>query len=115
MKALTPLPNRHVLVIDDNRSIHEDFRKILGTDAQAGDKLADIEAELFGDDAPPEPAAAEAFHIDSAYQGQEALQMIQNAVAAEQPYAMAFVDVRMPPGWDGIETVDHIWKVYPDL
>jgi PAS domain S-box-containing protein len=28
---------------------------------------------------------------------------------------MAFVDVRMPPGWDGIETIAKIWDVYPDL
>ena len=28
---------------------------------------------------------------------------------------MAFVDVRMPPGWDGIETISHIWKEFPDL
>jgi signal transduction histidine kinase/AmiR/NasT family two-component response regulator len=28
---------------------------------------------------------------------------------------MAFVDVRMPPGWDGVETTAKIWEKYPDL
>src|SRR5258708_19048976 len=28
---------------------------------------------------------------------------------------MAFVDVRMRPGWDGIETTAKIWEKYPDL
>ena len=41
--------------------------------------------------------------------------MVEKAVAAGRPYAMAFVDVRMPPGWDGVETTREIWKVAPDL
>ena len=28
---------------------------------------------------------------------------------------MAFVDMRMPPGWDGVETIEHLWEVDPDL
>src|SRR5258708_1264311 len=28
---------------------------------------------------------------------------------------MAFVDVRMPPGWDGVQTISHIWEQYPEL
>lgn len=61
----------------------------------------------------PRPAAD--FELDSAHQGKEALSKVQQALAAGRPYAMAFVDVRMPPGWDGIETVARIWQIYPDL
>ena len=104
--------HRRILVIDDNRAIHEDFRKILaGEKEEAGYK--DLKAELFGDTA-PEPAAA-AFEVDSAYQGEEGLERVKQAVEAGRPYAMAFVDVRMPPGWDGIETTARIWEVSPDL
>src|SRR5262249_8668451 len=53
--------------------------------------------------------------IDSAYQGQEGLALIEEAVKKGKPYAMAFVDVRMPPGWDGVETTSRIWQVCPDL
>ena len=53
--------------------------------------------------------------IDSAYQGQEALECVRKALCDKQPYALAFVDVRMPPGWDGIETIKRIWEVDADI
>jgi len=34
--------------------------------------------------------------------------MAGQAVAEGRPYAMAFVDMRMPPGWDGLETIEHL-------
>jgi len=55
------------------------------------------------------------FPVDSAYQGQEGLEMVKKAQAEGRPYAMAFVDVRMPPGWDGVETTIQLWKSAPDL
>ena len=41
--------------------------------------------------------------------------MVQKSVAEGRPYAMAFIDFRMPPGWDGMETTKHLWQVCPDL
>ncbi len=106
--------NRRILVIDDNPAIHEDFRKILGpVDTGLSKQLEADEAALFGDE--PEFVKAWSFEIDSAFQGQEGLEKVRAAVAAGLPYAVAFVDVRMPPGWDGIETIGHIWKEFPDL
>ena len=55
------------------------------------------------------------FEIDSAYQGQEGLEMVCQALRDKRPYAVAFVDVRMPPGWDGIVTIAHLWKEDPNL
>ena len=55
------------------------------------------------------------FEIDSAYQGQEGMDLIEKSLRQEWPYATAFVDVRMPPGWDGVETTRRIWEKYPDL
>src|SRR5439155_13377729 len=43
------------------------------------------------------------------------LEMVTKALSEKRPYAMAFVDVRMPPGWDGVETIAHIWKTDPEL
>ena len=69
-----------------------------------------------GDDAATtKPAHVHDFSLDSAYQGQEGLAKIKKARDEGNPYAMAFVDVRMPPGWDGIETTAHLWEVEPDL
>ncbi len=50
------------------------------------------------------------FEIASAYQGQEGLDLVEKSLWADQPYALAFVDVRMPPGWDGVETISKIWQ-----
>ncbi|HMJ92097.1 MAG TPA: response regulator [Candidatus Acidoferrum sp.] len=102
-----------ILVVDDNRAIHEDFKKIL---CHGGDSSPDLEAAetaLFG--AVEHRTDAVKFRVDSALQGQEALQLMEAALREGDPYAMAFMDVRMPPGWDGIETTEAIWKAYPDL
>jgi len=112
---MTPQPQRQhrVLIVDDNRAIHADFRKILCPAATASPAMRTLEAELFGGGA--ETAACDGFELDSAYQGQEALALVEQAVREARPYALAFVDVRMPPGWDGIETIGEIWKCCPDL
>ena len=104
--------NRRILVIDDNKAIHDDFKKIL-VKKSASDNLAAAEAALFGDEGPK--LEFPGFEIDSAFQGREGLEMIEKSLAEKRPYAMAFVDVRMPPGWDGVETTAQIWKKYPEL
>lgn len=101
-----------VLIIDDNPAIHTDFRKILQSSLDVS-ALGAAEAALFEDD--PAPADAPDFVVDCASQGQEGLQLVQRALQEGRPYAMAFVDVRMPPGWDGVETIKRIWEVDPDL
>lgn len=106
--------NRRILVIDDNPSIHEDFRKILSpSDAQLAEGLDADEAALFGET--NNSSRSWSFQIDSAFQGEEGLEKVRAAAANGLPYAVAFVDVRMPPGWDGIETISRIWKEFPDL
>jgi diguanylate cyclase (GGDEF)-like protein/PAS domain S-box-containing protein len=105
--------NRRVLLVDDLSSIHDDFRKVLGASGPAS-TLAELESVLFGTVA-PEPAASTVFEMDSAFQGAEALEKLKGARQEGRPYAMAFIDVRMPPGWDGIETVEHLWSEDPSL
>ena len=103
--------NRRVLVIDDNAAIHDDFRKILCP--RTNTALDATEAAVFGE--APAAVGQTRFEVDSAYQGPEGLLMVKKRLEAKLPYAMAFVDVRMPPGWDGIETSARIWQVDPDL
>src|SRR5207237_7805350 len=61
------------------------------------------------------PAGRPVFEVDSAFQGQEGLTMVLRAQEEGRPYAMAFIDVRMPPGWDGVETTARIWEVDPEV
>ena len=112
MKAISPVKNLRILVVDDNRSIHGDFQKILARQ-EVDDTARAMEATLFG-----EAAATKAvvrFELDSAYQGKEGVDMVERALAEGRPYAMAFMDVRMPPGWDGIETTARIWGIDPEM
>ena len=108
------MQNNRILVVDDNPAIHTDFKKILHEGANRSDHLDSAEAILFGD-VKKGPSEIQDFEIDSATQGQEGLAMVKQGLAAGRPYSTAFVDVRMPPGWDGIETVARMWEVQPDL
>jgi signal transduction histidine kinase len=111
---INPQKNHRILVIDDNRAIHDDFRKILSTPKNESNTLEAMDAALFGDSSATRPQLP-VFEIDSAYQGHEGLALIEKSLRENNPYAMAFVDVRMPPGWDGVETTSKIWEKYSDL
>lgn len=112
MSAVHALPVARILVIDDNESIHRDFRSILLPAAGEATALAEFEEELFG---ATQRVERTGFEVDSAYQGEEGLRMVASALAEGRPYAMAFVDMRMPPGWDGVETIAHLWERDPEL
>jgi diguanylate cyclase (GGDEF)-like protein len=104
--------NLRVLVIDDNPDIHEDFRKILHAKVEE-ESFAEARSALFDD--PPLSEIFEPFELDCADQGQAGLIKVQSARSEGRPYAVAFVDMRMPPGWDGLETIEHLWKEDPEL
>ncbi len=108
------IANRRILVIDDNESIHRDFRKVLGgADAVEGQEALDLlESELLGGTESPRMPV---FEVDTALQGEEGVQRAAAALAGGCPYAVAFVDMRMPPGWDGLKTIEHLWKADPGI
>ncbi len=103
--------NRRILLIDDMPSIHEDFRKILCSAPEATE-LDAVEAALFDQTA---KRPGDSFELDSAYQGRDGVAMVESALRSGLPYAMAFVDMRMPPGWDGVETIERLWRIDPDV
>lgn len=103
---------RRILIVDDNKQIHLDFKKILIIGEEIGTDLDKLEEVLLGE---AKKLKHEKFIVDCALQGEEGLKMVKESLKKNEPYAVAFIDVRMPPGWDGIETISRIWKVYPDL
>jgi CheY-like chemotaxis protein len=106
---------RRILVIDDSEDIHKDFARILcPPKAEDLEDLEQLEASLFGG-ASSGGGANEAIELDSAFQGQEGLAKVQEAQAAGRPYALVFLDYRMPPGWNGYETLRHLHQVAPAL
>jgi diguanylate cyclase (GGDEF)-like protein len=105
------LLTHRLLMIDDNRAIHEDYRKILtGCDET---QTSAAEAALFGE--PQSTVSRPTFDVDSAMQGRDGVEMARRALAEGRPYSVAFVDMRMPPGWDGLETIENLWKIDPDI
>src|SRR6266850_2188285 len=105
--------NRRILVIDDNRGIHNSFREILRGAASDKSTLDEAEARLFGET--PSGRRTLGFTMESAYQGEEGIELVRAALDKGQPYAMAFVDMRMPPGMDGLETIVKLWELDSDL
>lgn len=102
----------YLLVIDDNPAIHADFQKILTPASPEKKQLEEAEASLLGEKAKKEPPT---FIIDSAYQGEAALALVRKALMAGKHYALAFVDIRMPPGIDGVKTVKALWAMDPNI
>jgi CheY-like chemotaxis protein len=113
MNASPAPPGNRILIIDDNASIHEDFRRILAQEQDGNAGLDLVKAQVLGEGPAASPHSG--FVMDSAFQGQEGLAMAKRAAEEGNPYALAFVDVRMPPGWDGVETIGHLWKCCPEL
>jgi diguanylate cyclase (GGDEF)-like protein len=111
--------NKRILIVDDNESIHNDFRKVLVHEVNEDHAdLDEMEAELFGATENDNAITTDqnvVYEVDSAFQGQEALKMVDKAEEEGRPYALIFMDVRMPPGWDGIETIGRIWVKHPYL
>lgn len=103
--------SRRILVVDDNPAIHDDFRKTL-VPAPVPDDLAALEAAVLDTPAPvrgPRPH----FEVDTALQGRDAVRMVEAALREGRPYSVIFVDMRMPPGWDGVETIERLWQIDP--
>lgn len=101
-----------VLIVDDSRNIHDDFRKVLARPVD--NSIAHLEADLFGD-APALASSPVQFTVDSAFQGEDGVTLVSKATKEKNPYAVAFVDMRMPPGLDGLGTVAKIWQIDPQV
>lgn len=100
--------NFRILIIDDNPAIHLDFQKILKM-RKLTPTFNKLNQLVFGDKSESAETDFPSFQIDCASQGEEGIEYIQQALDQGEPYALAFVDVRMPPGLNGIETIKRIW------
>ncbi|HEX8704123.1 MAG TPA: response regulator [Myxococcaceae bacterium] len=107
---------KRILIIDDSEAIHQDFRRLLYPEPRDDRKALDLmEEELFGTAPAEKRLPTLDVEMDSAMQGQEGFEKVRRAQESRQPYALAFLDYRMPPGWNGIETLRHLRKVAPAL
>jgi signal transduction histidine kinase len=102
-----------ILVIDDNPSIHKDFQTIL-LDEEESTTLNELRSEVFGDKN-KESRNKNVYELDFASQGKEGCEKVRVACSENKPYELAFVDMRMPPGWDGLKTIENIWEIDPKV
>ena len=103
-------PNARILVIDDEESVRDGIKAILEPPRSAHASELDAAAmALFGEAEPEAPAPARTLHfrVDTARNGREGIARVEASVAAGEPYAVIFCDMRMP-GIDGLETVEGI-------
>ncbi|WP_257458692.1 DNA-binding transcriptional response regulator [Archangium lipolyticum] len=104
---------RRILVVDDDPTILNVWRRVLGPKWRRP-ALDNLEKKLFGATPPAAPPEV-AFTIDTASQGMEGFQKVVSALAEGRPYNFALVDMRMPPGWDGLETILRMLEKDPQL
>src|SRR6476660_6912263 len=107
---MIPVAKRRILLIDDQASIHEDYRKIICPHTPGDEKLCEAEAQLFGEVDLAE-YSRDLYDVDSALSGEDAIMLVAKALQEGRPYAVAFVDIRMPPGLDGVQTIRKIWEI----
>jgi DNA-binding LytR/AlgR family response regulator len=106
--------NRRILIIDDKQSIHDDFKRIL-CDNNQSNSLDMARAAVFGSKQEGNSPGSIRFEVDFALDGHTGLEKIVEADRLGKPYAMAFVDMRMESNWDGLQTIERLWKVQPSL
>jgi len=111
MSSQTKNDCRRIIIIDDNHNIFKDFQTVL-TDKPDTSELDLLEADFFGERI-DKPAHKITYELDYAPQGEDGVDKTKNALLENRPYALAFVDMRMPPGWDGLETILHLWRADP--
>ena len=102
-----------ILVIDDNPNIHKDFQTIL-LEEEESTTLDNLRSEVFGDSS-SQRVNKSVYELDFASQGKEGCDKVKQACSENRPYELAFVDMRMPPGWDGLKTIEHMWQIDPHV
>jgi CheY-like chemotaxis protein len=105
-----------ILVVDDDVTLIEEYLRCLGEDYEpdsATTTLSELEKVLFGDETDESGAAR--FSTASCTQGEPAVDAVREAIKTGKPYSIVFLDIRMPPGMDGIEAAKQIRALDPDV
>ena len=104
-----------ILIVDDEPAVHDSYRRCFAPPTRADAELASMAADLFGDDDAEAAAPAPLFETVHCQQGLDAVAAVEAAIAAGDPFRVAFIDVRMPPGIDGRETAQRIRALDRDI
>ncbi|MDU9048996.1 MAG: response regulator [Candidatus Electrothrix sp. Rat3] len=111
--------NNRILIIDDDQDIWKSYQLVLQPNKRdERSSLSQLNALLLAEHSLENPISPEEtpdFELSYASQGRDGYEMVKQAIHDKQPFAIAFVDIRMPPGWDGMETATRIRKFDPNI
>lgn len=104
-----------VLVADDDEAVLECYREAFGEDVPSNQSKAldALTAELFDPDTDTEDQPK--FDIVACSQGDDAIRVAEAAQEAGEPFDVVILDIRMPPGIDGVEAGSRIRQIDPDV
>ena len=108
------LANTRVLIVDDQTEIHADFEEILNT-AKPTASTDDLADAFLSEDSEDGASFLPALELLHAMNGEEAYQVVKAAKESNRQIAVAYIDIRMPPGIDGIETIRRIREIEKDI
>jgi CheY-like chemotaxis protein len=111
---MTDKNQKRILIADDTEAIHQDIRKILQPKDEE-DQYQKIRSQIFPNQKQKRGIENPQYLIDSAYKGEEAVELVERAMAENKPYMLGFIDVRMPPGKDGVKTIQEILRINPAI
>jgi diguanylate cyclase (GGDEF)-like protein len=108
-----------VLVVDDDPDILVAYRQVLDESVPTSDRAAldALRSKLFASGSKNAPAAATASSFEAVVcNGAEAaVTAVREACASGKPLAVAFLDMRMPPGPDGAWAAQRIREIDPNI
>ena len=113
MKKELAEENKRILVIDDDPAICNVYKRVLSPKRRPANSSLSQMAQLLYPER--EENRMPAFSVDAAFQGKNGFDMVTASIEKRTPYAVAFIDIRMPPGWDGMETARRIREIDPDI
>ena len=104
-----------VLVADDDENVLECYREAFGGEEQTNQMKAldALAADLF--DTTRDIKVQPKFDIVACSQGEDAIKVAEAAAEAGKPFDVVILDVRMPPGIDGVEAGCRIRRLDPDV
>jgi len=105
-----------ILVVDDDQMLIDEYVRCLAEDFDedhAATTFSDLEKVLFGEDTNEQGAAR--FDVETQNQGEAAVEAVKAAIGRGEPFSIVFIDIRMPPGMDGIAAARQIRELDPNV
>ena len=110
--------NRRILIVDDREDLRKQLSRLLShsdSKSETSSLIQQIRNRISPDKAPAANGQRVTYEIDAARQGKSAYEMVKDSFTRNEPYALMFLDMRMPPGWNGLETAQRVRSIDKEI